>query len=160
MSIRRSSNVKLGETLIDKASKRCGSDAALARKMGIYPADVSNLRAGKRPLSPELAAEIAEIAGEDARQAVIDAVIERNEGSKKGHILKEILGKVLAGGAAAVLVFSSSVDSIYAMETIAKINLTVDNNIHRIYSRTRRALARLLAALRLRPCGGPSAATC
>jgi 5-bromo-4-chloroindolyl phosphate hydrolysis protein len=34
------------------------------------------------------------------------------------------------------------------------------HNIHRIYSTVRRAAARLLAALRLRPCGEPSAATC
>lgn len=96
----------LGQTLIDKASKVCGSDAELARRMGIYPADISNLRSGKRPLSPELAAELADIAGEDARQAAIDAIIERNANTRKGGALKEILGKALAGGAAAMLVFS------------------------------------------------------
>lgn len=151
--------MKLGQTLIDKASKNCGSDAALARKMGIYPADVSNLRAGKRALSPELAAEIAEIAGEDARQAVIDAVIERNLGTKKGSVLKEILGKVLAAGGVAVLAFFYSGDSISAMKSIAKNDLTIYDSIHRIYSNIRRAAVHLLAALRLRPCGVPSAAT-
>lgn len=85
--------MKTVQTLIDKASKACGSDAALAQRMGIYPADISNLRAGKRALSPELAAEIADIAGEDARQAVIDAVIERNLTGKNGPLLNEIFGK-------------------------------------------------------------------
>ena len=152
--------MKLGQTLIDKASKNCGSDAALARKMGIYPADVSNLRAGKRPLSPELAAEIADIAGEDARQAVIDAVIERNLNTKKGGVLREILGKALAVGAVGMLGISYSGDSISATKMIASKQDTVYVSIHRIYSSVRRAAARLLAALRLRPCGGPSAATC
>lgn len=132
MSFRKVSNVKPVETLIDKASKVCGSDAALARRMGIYPADVSNLRAGKRPLSPELAAEFADIAGEDARQAVIDAVIERNAAGKKGHLLKEILGKALAAGVAAMSLSFYSGDSISAMETVAKNDATVNVSIHRI----------------------------
>lgn len=124
--------MKIAETLIDKASKVCGSDAALARRMGIYPADVSNLRAGKRPLSPELAAEIADVAGEDARQAVIDAIIERNAAGRKGALLKEILGKAIAAGVAAMLVFSYNKDSISATEPIAKNDLTIQQAIHRI----------------------------
>ncbi|MDA8446355.1 hypothetical protein [Paracidovorax valerianellae] len=100
--------------------------------MGIYPADVSNLRAGKRPLSPELAAEIADIAGEDARQAVIDSIIERNAASKKGPILREILGKALAAGVAGMLVFSYSGDSISATEKIANNAGSIYKSIHRI----------------------------
>lgn len=130
--------MKLGESLIDKASKVCGSDAALARRMGIYPADVSNLRTGKRPLSPELAAEIADIAGEDARQAAIDAVIERARGTRKENTLREILGKALAAGVAAMLVISYNGDSISATEKIAIDTSTIAQAIHRIYSVLRR----------------------
>lgn len=110
----------------------CGSDAALARRMGIYPADVSRLRAGKRPLSPELAAEIAEIAGEDARQAVIDAIIERNADSRKGALLREILGKGQAAGGAAMCHISYSEGLISAMDSIATSATAVKNRIHRI----------------------------
>ncbi len=110
----------------------CGSDAALARRMGIYPADVSRLRAGKRPLSPELAAEIAEIAGEDARQAVIDAIIERNADNRKGALLREILGKGQAAGGAAMCHISYSDDSISAMDSIATSATAVKSRIHRI----------------------------
>lgn len=126
--------MKTVQTLIDKASKACGSDAALARRMGIYPADISNLRAGKRALSPELAAEIADIAGEDARQAVIDAVIERNLTGKKGPLLKEILGKEIAAGEAAALGFSYKNALTYATETIAIVRNPSNVSIHRIYS--------------------------
>lgn len=104
--------MKLGKTLIDKAIKNCGSSAELARKLEMYPADISNLRSGKRALSPEIAAEIAEIAGEDARQAVIDAIIERNMANKKGPILSAILGKALAVGVVAMLGFSYNNASI------------------------------------------------
>lgn len=108
MIVRKGSNMKLGQSLIDKASKVCGSDAALARRMNVYPADVSNLRSGKRPLSPELAAELADIAGEDPRQAVIDAVIERNMGTRKEGAMLNILGKALAAGVAAMWLFTYS----------------------------------------------------
>lgn len=120
------------QLLIDKASKACGSDRALAAKMGIYPADVTHLRQGKRPLSPELAAEFADIAGEDARQAAIDAIIERNAANRKGVLLKEILGKGIAAGVAAMLVISYSGDSISATENPAKSSLTICDFIHRI----------------------------
>ncbi len=120
------------ETLIDKAIENCGSAAELARRMGIDRAEITKLRQGKRPMSPELAAEIADIAGDDARQAVIDAIIERNRDSRKGHLLKEILGKALAAGVAAMSLSFYSGDSISAMETVAKNDATVNVSIHRI----------------------------
>lgn len=118
--------MEYAKTLIDKASKVCGSDKALAERMGIYAADISHLRAGKRPLSPELAAELADIAGEDAREAAIAAIIMRNENNRKGAVLREILGKALAAGVAGMLVFSYSGDSISATKTIA-------NKLDRLY---------------------------
>lgn len=71
-------------------------------------------------MSPELAAELADIAGEDARQAVIDAVIERNAANRKGKVLREILGKAVAAGVVGMLVFFYNAGSTYAMEKIAK----------------------------------------
>lgn len=106
-------------TLIDKAVEVCGSQAELARRMGIFPADVHNMQANKRPISPETAAELADIAGDDARQAVIDAIIIRNATNRRGAHLKEILGKALAAGVVGMWLFSYSGDSTYAMEKIA-----------------------------------------
>lgn len=152
--------MKYAESLIDKAIESCGSAAELARRMGIDRAEVTKLRQGKRPLSPELAAELADIAGDDAREAAIHAIIDRNAEGRKGRLLREILGKALAAGVAGLLAISYSGDSISATEKIAKNDLTIYESIHRIYQGTRRALARLLAALRLRPSGWPSAAIC
>lgn len=104
-------NVKLAEFLIDKAAKTCGGQAALARQMGVHPPEITELKKGHRPLSPEIAAELADIAGEDARQAAIEAIIERNKGTRKGQVLQDILGKGLAAGVAAMLLFSYSNDS-------------------------------------------------
>ena len=116
--------MEYAKTLIDKASKVCGSDKALAERMGIYAADISHLRAGKRPLSPELAAELADIAGEDAREAAIEAIIESAKGTRRESVLREILGKALAAGVAGMWVFSYNGDSIFATEKIAR---TVDS---------------------------------
>ena len=111
------------KTLIDKASEICGGDAALARRMGISRALVSLMRSGDRKITPETAAELADIAGDDAREAVIAAVLESAKGTRREGVLRDILGKALAAGVAGMLVFSYSNDSISATEKIAK---TVD----------------------------------
>lgn len=119
--------MQLVQMLIDKAVEAChGNQAELARKMGIDRAEITRLRSGKRPLSPELAAEIADIAGEDARQAAIDAIIERNAANRKGVLLREILGKAVAAGVVGVSVFFYSGDSISATAPQMKSNDQID----------------------------------
>lgn len=122
-----------GKTLIDKAVETCGSAAELARRMGIDRAEITKLKQGTRPLSPELAAEIADIAGEDARQAVIDAIIERNADGRKGALLREILGKAQAAGGAVMCHISYNDASISATDSIATTRKIVKDRIHRIY---------------------------
>ena len=110
--------------LIDRASEMCGGDSALAEKMGIPRQNVYLMRTGKRPISPATAAELADIAGDDAREAAIEAIIESAKGTRRESVLREILGKALAAGVAGMLVFSYSGDSISATEKIAR---TVDS---------------------------------
>ena len=100
------------KTLIDKAADKCGGSAALARRMGVSPALITLMRKGQRAVTPQIAAELADIAGDDARQAVIDAVIEGSRGTRKEGAMREILGKALAAGVAGLLVFSYSEGSI------------------------------------------------
>ena len=98
-------------TLIDKASKVCGGDSALADRMGVKANVISMLRHG-RTITPETAAELADIAGEDAREAAIAAILDRAKGTRREGVLREVLGKALAAGVAGVLVFSYNADSI------------------------------------------------
>lgn len=126
--------------LIDKASKVCGSDTALAERMGIERPNLSLMRSGKRAISPATAAELADIAGEDAREAAIAAVIEGAKGTRREGVLREILGKAIAAGVAGLLAFSYSGDSISATESIAKNDASVNDSIHRIYSIVRQWL--------------------
>ncbi len=121
--------------LIDKASKTCGSDSALADRLGIPRQNLSHMRTGKRSISPATAAELADIAGDDAREAAIAAILESARGTRREGVLREILGKGIAAGVAALLVFSYSDGSNFNTEQsklIAKNDLTIYGSIHRI----------------------------
>lgn len=155
----------LGKTLIDKASQVCGSDANLCRRMGISDSLLSLMKSGKRAITPEVAAELADIAGEDAHQAAIDAIIEKTAGTEKGRKMRDILGKAIAAGVGGMLVFSYSVDSIYAMEKRAtKVDKTsvvsiTKRGIHIVLSTIRQVGAFIVhhlraPSLRSAPSGG------
>jgi transcriptional regulator with XRE-family HTH domain len=110
-------------TLLDSASTICGGDAKLAERLGVAHTVVSDMRHSRRTITPETAAELADIAHVDPLQAMADAVIERNRGTRRESVLREILGKALAGGAVVLLSFSYSGDSISA--TRSKTSNTV-----------------------------------
>lgn len=109
--------MKSVKTLIDKAAKVCGSEAEVARRLGTSRQALSAMKHGTRETSPETAAMLADIAHEDAREAVIQAVIERNKTGPKADLIREILGKATAAGAAAVLGFSYVAPLFSAMES-------------------------------------------
>lgn len=101
--------------------------------MEIDRAEITRLKKGTRPLSPEVAAEIADIAGMDARQAAIDAIIERNAANRKGALLAEILGKGQAVGAAAMLGISYNGDSITDTAVIKTATKNIAPKLTKIY---------------------------
>lgn len=94
------------KTLIDKAAKMCGNDEALAKRLGTSRPNISLMRSGKRSVSPVMAAELADIAGEDVNVAVNRALLMSVQGTEKEKRLREILGKALAAGEAAKLAIS------------------------------------------------------
>lgn len=134
--------MKFVETLIDKATENCGSQAEVARRMGVARPRITEWKNGARPLSPEDAALLADLAHYDAREAVVHAVLERNAGTEKGDRLREVLGKVLAVIAAVTLGFFYSSD---ATAVTAHDNRNVVANIqfaHRIFEIAMRCAAR------------------
>ena len=118
--------------LIDKASEVCGSDSKLAERMGVHRVVIAEMRSGKRSISPATAAELADIAGEDAREAAIAAILEGAKGTRREGVLRDILGKALAAGVAAMLVISYSEGSNSATEKIAMNDGAIYFVIHRI----------------------------
>lgn len=121
------------KALIDKASKVCEGDSALAKRLKVSRALVSLMRSGNRQITPEIAAQLADIAGEDAAQAALDAMIERAKGTRLEKVLRDILGKAVAAGVVGMLATSYNVGLIPATDTEAKTASQTSLDIHRIY---------------------------
>lgn len=79
--------------LIDRASAIAGSDAKLAESLGQHRSKVSDWRHGRQPCPPEMQALMADLAGFDAQQVALRALVEKHEGSPLGEKLLRALGK-------------------------------------------------------------------
>jgi len=103
--------------LIDKAKAIAGSDAALARTLGVVPQRIANWRNGSAGCSLEDQALLAAAAGLDPLQELARAAVRKHEGTEKGDRLMRVLGKAsrltgaVAGfaGAAALAISSEAV---------------------------------------------------
>lgn len=94
--------MEYGKSLIDKAGKVCGSFYKLHQETGFSEGNISKVRSGKRPLPLEWVPVLAEIAGEEPREALARVMAEQlPEGSRA----RAILGGVRAAGVAAMLLF-------------------------------------------------------
>lgn len=96
------------ESLIDKASRICGSDAALARKLDTSRTTVNKLRAGSMKISPETAALLAEIVGSDPYRAAAEAMIAGQKDPKKAERLTKAFHFATIAGVVTTLLFSST----------------------------------------------------
>ena len=79
--------------LIEKAASIVGSEYKLAKKMEIPQQNLSNWKSGSKTCPPAVRAILAGIAGENAADELIRATMEREEGTRRGLLLGELLGK-------------------------------------------------------------------
>ena len=86
-------NVERLNFLIEKAASIVGSEYKLAKKMEIPQQNLSNWKSGAKTCPPAARAVLAGIAGEDAVQELISATLEREEGTRRGVLLGELLGQ-------------------------------------------------------------------
>lgn len=114
--------MKYVKALIDKAGKNAGSFYKLAQVTGLHEQNISAIRAGRRTLPLDVVPELAELAGEDVDEAIHQVMIEQTRDPERRERLTEILGKAVAAGVAAMLVFSYSGDSNSSTLTNAKSN--------------------------------------
>lgn len=87
-------NVKTVQTLIDMARARVGTDAALARRLGVPGHHPHEWRKGLRAVTPEVAAalcDVLELTGEEAREWVAVAIVENPKNAGKVELLKRAL---------------------------------------------------------------------
>lgn len=83
----------LVKDLIDKAAKNLGSQAALARELGVHRAQITNWKSGTHVCKPDDLAAIGYFAGYNALNILAAATIKEAEGTKKGKVLEAALGK-------------------------------------------------------------------
>jgi transcriptional regulator with XRE-family HTH domain len=112
--------------LIDKAGEKCGSFYALSKRIDLAQSTISEIRAGKRRLPADVVPLIAEVLGMDVDEAIHGVLMEHAKGTKREAVLREILGKGIAAGVAAMLVFSYSDGLISRMEKATKTVTTVN----------------------------------
>ena len=95
--------------LLDEAKKKTGSDSETGRRVGVSPQRVNDWRHDRKPAAPEDYALVAAIAGLDANEALVRALLERHANTAKGEALLSALGKWLrpTGAAATLLGFVS-----------------------------------------------------
>ncbi|WP_424953198.1 YdaS family helix-turn-helix protein [Comamonas aquatica] len=83
----------LVQDLIDKAAKNLGSQAALARELGVHRAQITNWKRGTHVCKPDDLAAIGYFAGYNALNILAAATIKETEGTAKGKVLEAALGK-------------------------------------------------------------------
>ena len=80
------------KTLIDRASKKCNGDAGLSQATGLPVQNISNMRTGQRPVSPEnvaLFCAVLELQPDESREWLALSVIENPKNSSKLEVLKK-----------------------------------------------------------------------
>lgn len=109
--------MEYGKALIDKAGKMCGSFYKLHKETGFPQSHISAIRAGTRQLPLEWVPVLAEIAGEEPREALARCMAERlPEGSRA----RAILGGVRAAGVAVMLLFFVSLAQLLPLNAYAR----------------------------------------
>lgn len=120
------------QTLIDKAAETCGSRYKLAKKIGLAESTISSCRVGRRKLPLKYIGVLSDLAHVDAVDALARVVAEQAPGTDAGMVLKEILGKGLAAGVAAMSLFFYSADWNSANAMTPKFSIEINNTAHRI----------------------------
>lgn len=78
--------------LIDTAAEMCGSQAALARHLGVHPHRVCEWKSGVRSITPEQIAELClllRLSGDDCRCCVALSIIASAKNTERRDRLRE-----------------------------------------------------------------------
>lgn len=130
--------------LLDAAKDKHGSDYKVAKLLGRQTQEISDMRYGRLTAQPEDHALIASLAGLDAEEALVRAVIAKHAGKPKGERLLSVLGNVLrrTGVAASWLFLASVALGTTSGQSEARTRTTTidGDNVHRVKRRNRAPL--------------------
>ena len=98
-------------SLLDAAKAKTGSDYRTAKLLGLTSQAISDWRHGQKNAQPEDHALVAAVAGLDAEEALVRAVLEKHANKPKGERLLSALGNALrrTGEAVTLLLFANVV---------------------------------------------------
>lgn len=88
-------------SLIDEAADLCGSQSALARRLGLPRQQISAWKTGDEPISPEnvaLLCDVLELSGEETRRLAAIAIVANPKNAKKAEVLRRAFFVSLALG--------------------------------------------------------------
>lgn len=117
----KGANANHVQTLIALAREKCHSDADLARRIGMRPPTLAQMKNGTRAVSPEtigLLCDVLELPGDEAREWAAYAVIENPKNRDIAEKLRRAFFACLAAGVAACL--SSTTTSAEAEKSAAR----------------------------------------
>lgn len=87
---------KTVDELLDRATEIAGGTRALSRQLGWPTGAMSEVRAGKRPIPPYRAAQLAELAGEDALLAIWSALRDQaRSDDERAFWARQVRGRTL-----------------------------------------------------------------
>lgn len=140
--------MKSVQVLIDKAVTYCGSEAELARRLGVDFQNVNAWRKGRRVMSPETVAilcDVLQLPGEEARQWLALAVVENPKNAGKAEVLKRALFACWLAGVVSLCAFQSDARATRNTNShaIYKANRMIDN-LYIVVDWTHRKLRRLV----------------
>ena len=108
-------------TLVDEASKKCGGDAALARRLGVARHHPIEWRKGLRPVTPVTVGklcDVLELPGIEAQRLAAEAVISSAQDSSLKEVLRRaFFGSWAALGVAATLIGAPMSDATAGQAT-------------------------------------------
>jgi len=88
--------MKTSLSYLDEAKKNAGisSDYALSKKLGVTPSAITNYRAGRSRIAPELVPKLAKLAGIDEAEIALIAQIERSKTAEEKGVWERILQRI------------------------------------------------------------------
>jgi plasmid maintenance system antidote protein VapI len=89
--------------LLERAAEKAGSYSALAQQLNVSRQWLSDLKRNRRPLPPELAADLAEMMGEDPVTATIEAHAAQSKSNADREKWERRLRRITASAAALML---------------------------------------------------------
>ena len=145
--------MEYGLALIDKAAEMCGgSYYKLSKEWGVSQTMISLIRKGERKLPLRQVPKLAMLARVDAKEAMLRVAEEQ---APEGSEQRDLMGKALAHGAAAMLLFSIGLGLLQPSPSYANGLTKSEPAIHRGMWWKLRYTVRLyvLRLSRLRHCG-------